>query len=175
MSNLGYKQVANVTRRTWDVEAYEKRAKERTKAAEQQGSGSGGSRQNRKNNDDGGTPSSVAVSMQAGEGESTTKPEFVPAAKGAAGPHLSERAFLKARRGKVDVDSKIGSVEMINPEAVATTSSTENSSIAGVGGVGTGSIKVRGKYEFPLALQLFVFVCSSMVLYFSNIVLSRMV
>lgn len=61
------------------------------------------------------------------------KEEFVAAAKGAAGPHMSKRAFLKARQGKVDVDSKIGSVEIINPEAVATTKSV----------VGEGSPKVR--------------------------------
>ena len=129
MSNLGYKQVANVTRRTWDVETYEKRAQERTKAAE-----SGSARNHDKKS--GNTPSAA---VEVGEG---TKPEFVPAEKNAAGPHKSERAFLKARQGRVDVDSKIGSVEMINPDAAATTSSVDPTSSSAATAGGSGSIKV---------------------------------
>ena len=112
---LGYKQVANVTRRTWDVEAYEKRAKDRAKS---ESSNSGRNRGD----------ASAAV---AGD---STKEEFTPAAAGAAGPYKSKRAFLKARQGKVDVDSRIGTVELVSPDAVATTSSISEAS---------DSIKVR--------------------------------
>lgn len=122
-TNLNYKQAANVTRRTWDTETYEKRAQERTKNADKSKKGK---------------PASVAVApgekrLMIEEDESTRE-EFTPADKGAAGPHKSQRAFLKARRNKVDVDSKIGSVEIVNPEAAATTK-------AGIGEA--GSIKVR--------------------------------
>lgn len=110
-TNLNYKQVANVARRTWDVEAYEQRAKDREKNAK--------SSKKKK--------STVLLDAEAGDKrpmideEESTREEFIPAAKGAAGPAASKRAFLKARRNKVDVDSKIGSVEIVNPEAAATT------------------------------------------------------
>jgi U4/U6.U5 tri-snRNP component SNU23 len=109
-SNLKYKQVANVTRRTWDTETYEERAKARKQAAEE----GGGS--NNKNQG----PLPLAA---AGEDGEDSKEEFAPAVPGAAGPHMSKRAFLKARRDKVDVDSKVGTVEFVNPEASATTKS----------------------------------------------------
>jgi U4/U6.U5 tri-snRNP component SNU23 len=108
-SNLKYKQVANVTRRTWDNETYEERAKARTQAAEEGG--------NKKKNQ-GPLPLDTA-----GEDGQASKEEFTPAALGAAGPHMSQRAFLKARRDKVDVDSKVGKVEFVNPEVSATTKS----------------------------------------------------
>ena len=110
-TNLNYKQVANVARRTWDVEAYEQRAKDREKNAK--------SSKKKK--------STVSLEAEAGDKrpmideEESTREEFIPAVKGAAGPVASKRAFLKARRNKVDVDSKIGSVEIVNPEAAATT------------------------------------------------------
>lgn len=48
--------------------------------------------------------------------------EFVSAEPGASGPLSSKRAFLKARTNKIKgLDSKIGSVEIVNPEAMATT------------------------------------------------------
>lgn len=43
------------------------------------------------------------------------KEEFIPASENAAGPMGSERAFLSARREKVDLESKIGKSQIINP------------------------------------------------------------
>jgi U4/U6.U5 tri-snRNP component SNU23 len=126
--NLNYKQVANVTRRTWDVETYEQRAKERTENADDSGKKPKSSKKG------GPAPPSVGdkrpLTME--EEDEANKEEFIPAVAGAAGPHKSKRAFLKSRRNKVDVDSKIGSVEIVNPEAAATTKAN----------VGEGSIKV---------------------------------
>lgn len=105
-TNLNYKQVTNVARRTWDVEAYEKRAQERLKNEE---AGNTSGRQK---------PAATA----GGEGNQPAEAEeFTPAAKNAAKAHKSERAFLKARSSKVEsLDAKIGEVEIINPEATAT-------------------------------------------------------
>ena len=126
-TNLNYKQVANVERRTWDREAYEKKAKERAKNDEDNG---GDDKKKRKPK----TPLLNTLGPQDDGRAEEQKEEFQRAAKGAAGPEKSERAFLKARRSRVDVDSKIGSVEMINPEAVATTKSHVGE---------PGSVKVR--------------------------------
>ena len=102
-TNLNYKQVVNVSRRTWDLEVYEKRAQERAK--------NGGALSDEKRKPAGAT-------QAAGDGDE--KEEFTPAASGAAGPQASKRAFLKARTNKIkSLDAKIGSVEMVNPEAVA--------------------------------------------------------
>ncbi|KAL3918900.1 MAG: hypothetical protein SGARI_007335, partial [Bacillariaceae sp.] len=110
-TNLNYKQVANVSRRTWDVEAYEKRAQERLKNEEVGLSG---------NDHRGPRPPSQAAGGD-GNAQQEDGEEFIPAAKDAAKVHRSERAFLKARSNKVgSLDSKIGSVEIINPEATAT-------------------------------------------------------
>jgi U4/U6.U5 tri-snRNP component SNU23 len=107
-TNLNYKQVTNVSRRTWDTETYEKRAKERVKNEENPS-------KRKSTTNDGPLPPPAA------DGE-VYREEFVPAATGAAGPHMSKRAFLKARTAKVDgLDSKVGSVEIINPDAAATT------------------------------------------------------
>mmetsp|Transcript_108175 Transcript_108175/g.312614 ORF Transcript_108175/g.312614 Transcript_108175/m.312614 type:complete len:291 (+) Transcript_108175:19-891(+) len=114
-TNLNYKQVANVERRTWDLEAYEKRAKERAKNEEEDGSGDKKKKKKKK------VAALNTLGPQVEDDE--LKEEFQPAAKGAAGPEKSERAFLKARRNRVDVDSKIGSIEIVNPDAVATTKS----------------------------------------------------
>jgi len=135
-TNLNYKQVANVERRTWDLETYSKRAIERQKNAE----GDSGTIMKKKKTK-GGMPDTGGSGDGSGpggdeEGLQQWKEEFQPAPKGAAGPEKSDRAFLKARRNKVDVDSKIGSVEIINPDAVATTKS-----IVGE----PGSIKVCGR------------------------------
>ncbi len=110
-TNLNYKQVANVERRTWDVEAYEKRASERSKNTDE-----GGDKTKRKK----GKVSPNTLGPQE-EIQEEQKEEFQRAVKGAAGPVKSERAFLKARRNRVDVDSKVGSIEIVKPEAIATT------------------------------------------------------
>ena len=102
------KKVINVERRTWDLDAYEKKAREREKQAETGRSGSRASR----------NPGASSFNSTGEE-----KEEFKRAAKGALGPERSERAFLKARSERVDVDSKIGSVEIVNPDAASTTKS----------------------------------------------------
>ncbi len=41
------------------------------------------------------------------------KEEFIPAEEGADGPIGSERAFLKSRQDKVDLESKVGKVQIV--------------------------------------------------------------
>ena len=38
--------------------------------------------------------------------------EFMPAEPGAAGPEGSERAFVRARTSKVDLDSRVGKTQV---------------------------------------------------------------
>jgi U4/U6.U5 tri-snRNP component SNU23 len=132
-TNLNYKQVANVARRTWDRETYEKRAQDR--ANHESG------RTTTARTDSSSTATATAIAGGGGgttdngggrKGEDQEREEFLPAAVGAAGPPLSRRAFLKARTGRLDdvIDSKIGSVEIVHPDAVATTT-TATTSIAG--------------------------------------------
>ena len=109
-TNLNYKQVANVKRRTWDVQAYEKKAKER--AANEEGGG-------KKRPDDDANQDETAPKRFKVDDEDETKEEFKPAEPGRAGPQGSKRAFLQPRRGKVDIDSKIGDTEIISAEAAA--------------------------------------------------------
>ena len=110
-SNLPYKQAANVERRTWDKETYEARAKARI-AAENSSDAHKGSDQKQTTDH---------------ESRSVEKEEFQNADSGARGPMNSKRAFLKARRGKVDLESKLGTSEIINPDAAAVSSSaTDN-------------------------------------------------
>lgn len=115
-------KIANVERRTWDKETYEARAKARTAAAEAAASGASSA----------GVPR-PALSSSTEDGEATSnkrplvpeeepeKEEFVPAATGAVGPERSKRAFLKARKNRVDLESNVGSSEIVSPDAVATT------------------------------------------------------
>lgn len=122
MSNLNYKQASNVERRSWDRELYEAKAKARAAAAdaalvgrptkvqrldvaEAEGSGA----------------SSVASSiLKQIEGDSGQE-EFTPAESGRSGPENSQRAFLKARSRRVDLDSKVGTTEIISEEQAAKT------------------------------------------------------
>ena len=108
-TNLNYKQVVNTTRRTWDMKTYEKRAQDRAKNTNTRAD---------EKLEAVGAPSDVVVSG------GNDQEEFVPAASGELGPQSSDRAFLKARTNKIkSLDAKIGSVEMINPEAMATSKS----------------------------------------------------
>ena len=101
-SDLKYKQAVNVTRRRWDLEEYEKRAQERAKTT---------------NGDKRKATHDASGNIRE---DGNCQEEFVPAASGATGPQFSKRAFLKARANKVtSLDAKIGSVEIINPEAMA--------------------------------------------------------
>jgi U4/U6.U5 tri-snRNP component SNU23 len=114
-SKLNYKQVANVNRRTWDVETYEKRAHERQKALDQGDT----------------APAAAAPRLD----DDTQKEEFLPAAKGAAGPEGSDRAFLQARQARVsDLDARVGQTTMIAADAAAgAISKTDGVQQTGVG------------------------------------------
>lgn len=122
-SNLNYKQASNVERRTWDREAYEAKAKARKNSSKNAG----------------------PVRQQPGVGskrpreeEEPLEEEFTPAMKGAAGPMRSKRAFLKARTGRVDIDSRIGSTELVTTEEVATSKTTTDANLLKTGVTKTG-------------------------------------
>jgi U4/U6.U5 tri-snRNP component SNU23 len=122
MSNLNYKQVANVERRTWDVETYEKKA-----AARQQREASD-SRDDSKAHGD-----AAAADVDTLD----SKEEFRPAPAGAAGPEGSQRAFLQARREKVsDIDERVGETTMISVEAAASAATLKNEAAVKKTGVG---------------------------------------
>ena len=67
-------------RRTWDKEYYAQKAKERAD----------------------GTVNEEAAGVTAQRIKNSTKEEFQAAESDAAGPMGSDRAFLKAREGKID-------------------------------------------------------------------------
>lgn len=115
-SNLPYKQAANVERRTWDKKSYEERAKARLAAEE-----NGESTSNRK------IPKEKSAFFTEAE-----KEEFQKADEGAMGPLNSKRAFLKARTQKVDLESKVGKTEIIDPSSAALSSSADVSITDGV-------------------------------------------
>ena len=115
-TNLNYKQVANVERRTWDLEAYEKKAQQRQQELEQQEQSDG--RQRKGGNNSATNEAGTAV----GENDDD-KEEFRRALSGSAGPEGSDRAYLKRRTAQVkDIDTKVGQIEMVSVEAAATTS-----------------------------------------------------
>lgn len=109
--NLNYQQATNVERRTWDREIYEAKAKSRA-IAEQDGPSL----------NKGPMPPTVGQKRGLLGTEQPVQEEFIPAAAGSVGPEKSERAFLKSRQGKVDIDSKIGMTEMVSAETVASSS-----------------------------------------------------
>ena len=79
------KGTSNVERRTWDKEAYRKKAEARLAAA---------------------------------EGEGGKKEEFFAVAPaGLKGPAGSKRAFLQARKRKIEVDKNLGKFQTINVQA----------------------------------------------------------
>ena len=119
-TNLNYKQVANVERRTWDLEAYEKKAQQRQQELEQQEQSDGRQRK-------GGNNSATSAAGAAVGENDDDKEEFRHALSGSAGPEGSDRAYLKRRKAQVkDIDTKVGQIEMVSVEAAATTS-TESS------------------------------------------------
>jgi U4/U6.U5 tri-snRNP component SNU23 len=87
-------------RRTWDKEHYEKLAKERVATGEQ-------------------APSSSSSGAGDASKRAAAKEEFKAADDSAAGPMGSSRAFLKAREQHVDLDSKVGKSEIVNPTTAA--------------------------------------------------------
>ena len=107
-TNLNYKQVANVNRRTWNVETYEKRAKARQEAMDKGESaddnhGAAALHKKNDNNDD-------------DNDDDNNKQEFRPALKGAAGPEGSDRAFLQARSTGVmqDLEAQVGQTTFVD-------------------------------------------------------------
>jgi U4/U6.U5 tri-snRNP component SNU23 len=79
------KGAVNVKRRTWDTAEYEQKAAERAE------------RENE---------------VKKAEVVHKDREEFQAAQAGAAGPLGSRRAFLSARKGKVDLESKLGKTEV---------------------------------------------------------------
>jgi U4/U6.U5 tri-snRNP component SNU23 len=79
-------------RRTWDKEYYAQKAKERLEAGDES------------------TETETKKTSSIAHRE-----EFKPADKDAAGPMGSDRAFLNARQSKIDLDEKVGKVEIIKP------------------------------------------------------------
>jgi len=113
MSSIDKKHV-NVERRTWDKETYEARARSRASVEE--------------SGDDHNKPKAAAAradgpsSLLKDELEpEEEKEEFAKADEGRIGPMGSERAFLKARSKRVDLESKVGSSEIIDPDAASAT------------------------------------------------------
>lgn len=116
-SNLPYKQAANVERRTWDTETYEARAKARRKLESEDASGKSTTTARYTSAPDANKNNSMEHILN--DGDDPEKEEFQSAPTGAQGPLHSKRAFLKARRSRVDIDSKVGKTEIINPDAAA--------------------------------------------------------
>ena len=104
--DLNYKQATNVDRRKWDKAAYEAKAIARAQV------------------ETSGVVNKGPVQQRVGDKRplDAEREEFIPASAGAAGPEKSERAFLKARRQKVDIEAKVGSTEIVSAEAATTTS-----------------------------------------------------
>jgi U4/U6.U5 tri-snRNP component SNU23 len=113
----------NVERRTWDKETYEARARSRAAAEATAEAGSNLSHAQHHANDISGGGSGVGDEIKNQIDPSVEKEEFLPAQQGRAGPMGSKRAFLKARSQKVDLESKLGTSEIIDPSAASATKS----------------------------------------------------
>jgi U4/U6.U5 tri-snRNP component SNU23 len=79
------KGALNVKRRTWDAGEYEQKAKERVERE---------------------------AEVKKAEVVHKDREEFKAAEEGAAGPLGSRRAFLSARKDKVDVESMLGKTQV---------------------------------------------------------------
>ena len=114
-TNLNYKQVANVNRRTWDAETYEERAQARQEALDKGEATTG---------DDEPVVAAAAADKQ----------EFKPALAGAAGPEGSDRAFLKARSAGVmqDLEAQVGQSTFVDASG-GPSSKTDGVTATGVG------------------------------------------
>lgn len=133
-SKLPYKQAANVERRTWDKQTYEARAKARIAAEQSSSSNNDADVQNYgpssssvrtntgENGEKNGNKKDIESSLNTDVDSHDNKEEFRSAQAGSHGPMNSKRAFLQARREKVDLEGKVGTSEMINPDAAATSS-----------------------------------------------------
>mmetsp|Transcript_32312 Transcript_32312/g.74436 ORF Transcript_32312/g.74436 Transcript_32312/m.74436 type:complete len:313 (-) Transcript_32312:168-1106(-) len=108
------KKVVNVERRTWDIAAYEARAKQRA-----------GQQANDGRVEDKDLPSAAGTTQSSSQSDDI-KEEFRPADSG--GPKLpkSERSFLKARTRHVDLESKVGTTEIVVPPQATAESSIDD-------------------------------------------------
>jgi U4/U6.U5 tri-snRNP component SNU23 len=97
MSDLGYTQVKNVERRTWDKEDFESRAKARL---------------------EGGDDYEAKEEESKASGKRARKEEFLPAEPGSQGPAGSKRAYLKARTEKVELDAHLGKTQVVTMSAI---------------------------------------------------------
>jgi U4/U6.U5 tri-snRNP component SNU23 len=79
-------------RRTWDKDEYAKKAKERAEMGDDYD----------------------AQDTSSSKAKAARKEEFMKADEGAQGPMGSERAFLKVREERVDLESKVGKTQVIN-------------------------------------------------------------
>ena len=86
-------------RRTWDKSYYEQKAKERADRGDDH-------------------DTTVDKNGSSSSNNIAKKPEFQHADIGAAGPAGSSRAFLKVRDNDIDLDGKVGRVEIIKPNSV---------------------------------------------------------
>jgi len=98
---MSSREVSSRERKSWDVEAYERKAQDRRRREAEKTSG--------KADED-------EPAVPAGE---VSKEEFMHAPKDAQGPEGSERAFLKARQKSLDLEAKVGTSEMVSAEQAA--------------------------------------------------------
>ncbi len=139
-SKLPYKQAANVERRTWDKEAYEARAKARRAAETSSNNGPQSSLHHKhKPTVAGDANDNSNDNSNANTSALRNKEEFQKAETGAQGPMNSKRAFLKARRNKVDLEGKLGTSEIINAELAAASSTIDDTN--------TNSIQLKLKLD----------------------------
>ncbi|KAL3807431.1 hypothetical protein ACHAXA_003960 [Cyclostephanos tholiformis] len=129
MSSSSINKNVNVERRTWDKEAYEARARSRAAAVDASAApvvGDAG-------NENAATPAGVgiAATIKAAMEPADEKEEFIPAMQGRAGPMGSQRAYLKSRARRVDLEGKLGSTEIIDPAAASATRSRPDDAIGG--------------------------------------------
>mmetsp|Transcript_8912 Transcript_8912/g.15736 ORF Transcript_8912/g.15736 Transcript_8912/m.15736 type:complete len:325 (-) Transcript_8912:131-1105(-) len=108
----------NVERRTWDKETFEARAHSRAaaEAAETNGASTTPLITNAAASSENDT---AAAAIKKEIDPTAEKEEFLPAQQGRAGPMGSQRAFLKSRSHKVDLEGKLGSTEIIDPAAAS--------------------------------------------------------
>lgn len=119
MSTSSSKRVSHSIRRTWDTEAYEKKAQERIRQEQEETASDDYRRKASQHFLPGHTVDPLTAEVIE------DKPEFKPAPKDAAGPENSKerRAFLQARTSRVaDIDERIGSTEMVSAEDAVRTS-----------------------------------------------------
>lgn len=81
-------------RRTWDKELYAAKAQDRLENGDE------------------------AVDPQPVTSKRPKREEFIPASDEAEGPMGSQRAFIQSRKDRIDVDSKVGKTEVIDPTNV---------------------------------------------------------